>query len=91
VKKLLKEKTHPSLITVGGEPFHISGLEANMRNRVYADIHPILYIYGLEENSEGKGKAAQVANLGELSNGLKMKKLIGVFGLCHFYWGCSHL
>ena len=71
VRRLVRQGNRPRIITVGGMPFQITGLEPGMKSSVYSEVHPILYIYPIESSEEGKGKAAQVATLGELSQWLE--------------------
>ena len=66
----MKQGVFPHAITVVGRPIQITGVEPSTRSFIYADIHPVVYIYSFEEQNETKEKAAQVTTLGELARWL---------------------
>lgn len=73
---LKAQKITPTLITIGGVPIIIEGLEPNMKNSVYADIHPVLFIYGVHSSDQhSKGKAAEACNLGDLEKWIEDEKV----------------
>ena len=74
MKERIKRGIVPHTTTVAGRPIEITGLEPGMRKFVYADIHPVAYIYSFKERNETKEKLAQVTTLGELTRWLDLEK-----------------
>lgn len=91
MKKLIEQGIRPHLITVAGEPFQLSGLEPKMKKTIYAEIHPVVYIYKLNEQNRVKEKVAHVTNLGELSRWLEDEKANRRFWVTSFTIGILSL
>ena len=74
MKKRMAEGIVPNAITVVGRPFEVTGLEPRMKSFVYADIHPVVYLYSFEDQNRKHEKVAQVTTLGELTKWLDNEK-----------------
>jgi hypothetical protein len=72
----LSEGHAPSLITMGGDPFLLTGIPADWpaeEKRVYTSEHPVMMIFGVSREG-GQGKGERACSLGELESQLDLER-----------------
>jgi hypothetical protein len=76
LETIFKDGYSPSLITVGGTPFHLDGLDPNWAQNekaFYSNNHPIMIVFGIDR-SGGEGKGEKACTLGELEKWIEDEK-----------------
>lgn len=75
VKNALKYGSRPSLLTTGGNPISLQGIPAEWEQEYrsfYSSNHPVMMIFGVTKNGNGKGE--RCCTLGELEKWIDLEK-----------------
>lgn len=76
LKMVFKEGHRPSLITTGGDPYKINGIDERWdlhEKTFYSSSHPVIVLFGVSRKG-GNGKAEKACTLGELEKWIEDEK-----------------
>jgi len=77
ISDVLSEGHIPSAIVTAGKPLSIEGLPPEWKQderTFYSQSHPVLFLFGVKREGEGKGKADKACTIQDIEDGLREEK-----------------